>query len=136
MEDQSYNCISIILIWGGIGNSLLSKLCLRLFGKMNISWLLIDSSRTSLPPVETVPLKKVEEVTIASNQKPNQRDRMVFSPVQEIHTVTVRKIRGNFHWISLGHILTFIQPHANFPQDLNRCKWLCSYSRHFYLHCE
>lgn len=68
MEDQSYNCISIILIWGGIGNSLLSKLCLRLFGKVNISWLLTDSSRTSLPPVEIVPLKKAEEVIIASNQ--------------------------------------------------------------------
>lgn len=76
MEDQSYNCISIILIWGGIGNSLLSKLCLRLFGKMNISWLLIDSSRTSLPPVETVPLKKVEEVTIASNQ--NQTKEIIW----------------------------------------------------------
>ena len=68
MEDESYNCISIILIWGGIGNSLLSKLRLRLFGKVNISWLLIDSSRTSLPPVEIVPLKKSEEVIIASNK--------------------------------------------------------------------
>ena len=61
---------------------------------------------------------------------------MLFSPVQEIHTVIVRQIRGSFHWISFGHILTFIQPHANFPQDLNRCKWVCSYSRPFYLHFE
>lgn len=44
---------------------LLSKLCVRLFGNVNTSWLLMDYPTTILPPLENAPVKMAKEVIIA-----------------------------------------------------------------------
>lgn len=44
---------------------LLNKLRLRLFGNVNMSWLLIDYPTMILPRLENAPVKMAEDVIIA-----------------------------------------------------------------------